>query len=152
MKHEIIIQMETAIDHLTGEELGQALEALNGMPEVLDAIYLCGLGKKNRPAGLLQVLCREENSDAVCAAIFRHTHTLGIRMQKIERVVLPRGIGEEECAGESAPAKIYELEGMSYARPEADAAREIARKRKVGAPALRFARQHQKQSPGLKNR
>lgn len=140
MEHEIIVKLETAIDHLSGEELGLALEALNEMPETLDALFLPGIGKKNRPAGLLQVLCAPGHEETLCAAIFRHTHTLGVRIQKIERVVLPRFADNAEVDGEILPAKIYEVEGYAFARPEADALRGLARRRKTGAPALRFAK------------
>lgn len=138
MTLEEIIQFDTALDHLTGEELGMALESLNNMPEVLDAIFLPGIGKKNRPAGLLQVICRPEFELCVRDAIFRHTHALGIRRQVIERYILERRAASVKVAGETVPAKAHLLEDKLYVRPEAEGIRELARKFGAGAPGLRF--------------
>lgn len=144
--NEQIAQLETHLDHLTGEELGIALEALAAMPEVLDVLWLPGLGKKSRPSGVLRLLCAPRHREAVTAAVLRHTHTLGVRYCLLQRTVLPRGAGRSLAGlalgqdGLMLPAKLYRLEGRDYARPEADAVREAASALGVGAPALRMAR------------
>lgn len=138
MKLEQIILFETAIDHLTGEELGMALEALNEMPEVLDALFLTGLGKKNRPAGLLQVMCRPESEIEVRDAIFNHTHALGIRRLPVERYALERFTSSLSVENESLPAKGHIFNEESYVRVEADAIKALAKKLGQGAPGIRF--------------
>jgi uncharacterized protein (TIGR00299 family) protein len=136
---ELVTQLETHLDHLTGEEAGAALTALAETDETLDVLWLTGIGKKNRPLSLLRVLCRPEHADFVCNAILRHTHSLGVRRQCLERVTLPRKATSLECAGEKLAAKSYVLEGREYARGEADALNAHARGRNLGMPALRFA-------------
>lgn len=135
---EEIVLLESNIDHLTGEEAGAALTNLNDMPCVLDAIWLTGMGKKNRPAGLLSVICKPENELEAVKAFFRHTHTLGIRRQKMQRYVLGRRAARLPESG--APAKAYLLEGEEYLRPEADWIMREAREKNLGAPALRITR------------
>ena len=138
MRKEIIILLETAVDHLSGEELGNAITLLNDMPETLDAIYIPAIGKKNRPTGLMQILCRPESEKTVARAVFRHTHTLGLRRQEIERYILERRPATAEIAGEAVPAKIHLVEGREYIRPEADAVSKLADRLGIGAPGLRF--------------
>ena len=143
---EYVAQLETHLDHLTGEELGAALETLAALPEALDVLWLPGIGKKSRPSGVLRLLCAPPHREAVTAAVLRHTHTLGVRHCLLERTVLPRRAGR--CRAGSAigrgdallPAKIYRLEGRDYARPEADAVREAAAAMGAGSPALRMSR------------
>lgn len=147
IRREIIIKFETALDHLTGEEAGLALTALNDMPEVLDAIYLTGIGKKNRPCCLLQVLCHNADEDIVAKAIFRHTHSLGLRRMEVERIVLPRFACDAEIAGRTIPAKAYGLENRVYLRPEADAVQNLAAELGTGAPALRIVQKNDE--PGM---
>ena len=137
---EPVIQLESHIDHLNGEDLGMALSALSSMPEVLDVLWLPGLGKKNRPAGLLRVLCLPGQRQCVAAAVLRHTHTLGLRVQTLDRMVAPRRATTTEVAGQMLPAKEYVIEGQTYIRPEADALEAAARQQGVGVPALRNAR------------
>lgn len=138
IEREIIIQLDTTVDHLTGEEIGQALAALNDLPETLDSVYIPCLGKKNRPSGIIQTLCEPAHEEAVAMAVFRHTHTLGIRRQEIERLVLPREHIEVDMAGDTIKAKSYLLENETYIRPEADEIGRLACERGVGAPALRI--------------
>ncbi|WP_394027821.1 nickel pincer cofactor biosynthesis protein LarC [Desulfovibrio falkowii] len=135
---EVVSQLETHLDHLTGEELGLALSALAEMPEVLDVLWLPGVGKKNRPSGLLRVLCLPVHEDMASRAVLRHTHTLGLRRQRVERLVLPRRGVSARLAGQDMPAKLYEIEGRSYVRPEAGAVARAARAEGLGAPALRL--------------
>lgn len=138
--NESVIQLESHIDHLNGEDLGMALTALSAMPEVLDVLWLPGVGKKNRPAGLLRVLCLPQQRPNVADAVLRHTHTLGLRVQCLERMVAPRHAAMAEVAGQRLPAKEYMIDGQTYVRPEADALEAAARQRGVGVPALRNAR------------
>ena len=46
--------------------------------------------KKSRPGILIDVLCREKDTEKVVHAIFRYTTTIGIREQKMKRYVLDR--------------------------------------------------------------
>lgn len=138
--NETVVQLESHIDHLNGEDLGMALTALSAMPEVLDILWLPGVGKKNRPAGLLRVLCMPEQRPNVADAVLRHTHTLGLRVQCLERMVAPRHAAMAEVAGQQLPAKEYEIDGQTYIRPEADALEAAARQLGIGVPALRNAR------------
>ena len=137
---ESVCQLECHLDHLSGEELGMALEVLAAAPEVLDVLWLSGVGKKNRPSGALRVLCAPEDEAAAVALVLRHTHTLGVRRALMQRYVLPRCQSSCLLAGCEVPAKAYVLEGRSYVRPEADAVRERAAQLELGAPALRFSR------------
>ncbi len=140
---ENISQLESHIDHLTGEELGACLTALSEHPHVLDVLWLPGLGKKNRPSGLLRVLCLPSHKNAVEAVFYTHTHTLGIRHCELERSILSRKAGNLNAAeislqGASFPAKEYELDGQTWLRPECDALKEQAQERNLGIPALRM--------------
>lgn len=144
MDTEEITVFECSIDHLTGEEIGQALEALAEMPAVLDVIFLTGIGKKNRAAGLLQTLCRPADDTEVKDAIFRHTHTLGLRQQTILRHVLPRSQEEIKIGTDILAAKGHVLDNETYMRPEADEIKRIARKYGKGAPAFRFRKRQRR--------
>lgn len=134
---EPVVQVETHMDHLNGEDIGLALTALMAMPEVLDVLWLPGIGKKNRPAGLLRVLCLPPQQAVVTQAVFRHTHTLGLRIQLLERQVLPRSSTRLAYATTSLRAKRYVVDGKAYIRPEADDLADAARRHGIGAPAVR---------------
>ncbi len=140
---EPVTQMESHIDHLTGEELGACLDALTAMKEVLDVLWLQGIGKKNRPTGLLRVLCHPEHKAMVEAAIFKHTHSLGIRHITLERTILPRQQSTVDIANTTTltallPAKEYRLGGEVWLRPESDALQNRAATLGLGMPALRM--------------
>ncbi len=143
MTEESITQLESHLDHLTGEELGAAITSLSAMSEVVDVLWLSGTGKKNRPAGLLRVLCLPQHAQAVRAAFFTHTHTLGVRMQHISRWILPRQAAImplDAKSNESVPAKAYVLDGETWLRPECDDLSVRAREQHCGLPALRIAK------------
>ncbi len=48
--------------------------------------------KKGRPAQLLSTLTTTQTRDAVLSAILRHTTTLGVRVQTVERAAMPRSM------------------------------------------------------------
>ncbi|MCL2123215.1 MAG: DUF111 family protein, partial [Desulfovibrionaceae bacterium] len=136
---EQVTLLETHIDHLSGEELGSAITALGTSDAApLDILWLPGVTKKNRPGGCLRVLCCPEHAEILTTAIFRHTHSLGIRRQQVERVVLPRAAATLQGPAGPLRAKSYLLEGQEYLRPEQDALSDAARKLGLGAPGVRL--------------
>ena len=88
-ERERIVVLESAMDHLTGEEMGNLYQELF-RAGALDVIYFPGVMKKNRPAGMLQVLAPLREEAEVQRAFFRQSLTLGIRRREMERLVAPR--------------------------------------------------------------
>jgi len=136
---EQVTLLETHIDHLSGEDLGSAITALGTSdPAPLDVLWLPGVTKKNRPGGCLRVLCLPEHAQALTTTLFRHTHSLGIRRQQLERVVLPRAAATLQGPAGPLRAKSYQLEGQEYIRPEQEALDDDARKIGLGTLGVRL--------------
>lgn len=128
---ETVTMLESHIDHLSGEELGVSIQELAALPEVLDVLWLPGIGKKNRPAGSLRVLCMPCHVAVVERAVFAHTHSLGVRCQHMERAILPREACTVDTAAGALRAKRYSVDGADYVRVECDALRAAAEERQV---------------------
>ena len=84
-----VMKLEANIDDSTGEELGFAMEQLFEAG-ALDVFYTSCFMKKNRPAYMLTVLCKNEDREKMEEIIFNQTTTIGIRRTKTERSVLER--------------------------------------------------------------
>jgi pyridinium-3,5-bisthiocarboxylic acid mononucleotide nickel chelatase len=134
---ETVWVLETTIDHLTGEELGGAIEAIMGSG-ALDAIFLPGVMKKNRPGGLLQVLCGTEALDEVEGTIFAHTLSLGIRRTLTARRTLPRRGTVWNTRLGSIESKEFDLQGSRYLRPEFESLRRLARTLNLSPAQIRL--------------
>lgn len=125
------MELSCNVDDMTGEELGFAMERL------LDAgaldVYTVPIGmKKCRPGTLLRVMCAPADRDALCALLFRHTTTLGVRECALRRHVL-----ERECAALDTPlgpVRCKRASGYGVARRkyEFDDLAAIARERGIG--------------------
>ena len=134
---ETVVVLESHIDHLTGEELGHAFGKLQEAGAV-DVLWIPGVMKKNRPGGALRAICLPDRLDAVQAAFFVHTHTLGIRRSFVERVVLPREAGRVVTPHGELAAKCYELEGVRYTRAEFEELVKAAARDGTSLPGIRF--------------
>jgi hypothetical protein len=134
---DIIYTLETHIDHLTGEELGHAFDALL-QAGALDVLFTPGVMKKNRPGGALTVLCSAEHLAVVEEAVIHHTHTLGLRRSRSTRVVLPRGKGTVQAGGHAVAAKEYAVQGRDMSRAEYEALAALARRTGRSLPELRM--------------
>ena len=130
---DYIYKLETNIDDCSGEVLGFVMEKLFEVG-ARDVHYTPVYMKKNRPAWLLTVICKEEDVPGMEELIFAETTSIGIRKSKMERTILPRKkekvmipYGEVEvkvCGPEDAQkfypeyeslAKICRKTGISYA-------------------------------------
>ena len=118
--------LESHLDHLSGEELGAAVDAIFAAGAV-DVVQMPVYMKKNRPGIALRVLCLPTDLERVRAAFFTHTHTLGIRQRLEDRVCLPRRPTSLETPHGILPAKAYDLAGQTFTRAEHDARLALAR-------------------------
>ena len=104
--YETLTQLDCNVDDMTGEVIGHVLSTLMS-GGALDAWITPIIMKKGRPASCLSVLCDEENINKLLEVVFRHTTTLGVRMNKVQRAALrrtysravPTGFVTDECDG-----------------------------------------------------
>jgi len=134
---ERVVLLESNVDHLSGEEIGGVYGPLFASG-ALDIIYLPGVMKKNRPGGLLQVMCRPEDVDRVQACFVEQTMTLGLRRREMERVILPRQTQKKDTPWGQVAAKTTSWQGEEWSRPEFEALQDLARKTGRSVVQLRY--------------
>lgn len=88
---DTVCMVETNVDDATGETLGNLIEKLTDAG-AKDVMVLTGTGKKGRPSHLVRVICDNRLQSAMLDVLFGETGTLGVRIQNVERVILPREI------------------------------------------------------------
>lgn len=81
--------LETNIDDMNPELWDHVLAQLFAAG-ALDAWLQPVQMKKNRPATTLSVLCDNGAHDAILRVVLRETTTLGVRVQPVERLAMPR--------------------------------------------------------------
>ncbi len=92
LKLEKIYQLETTVDDVTGETLGNLLNKLMGTKIALDVNYLPLTMKHSRPGILIQVLTKPSNLKFVLQALFSELGTLGIRINPMVRIMTSRDV------------------------------------------------------------
>jgi uncharacterized protein (DUF111 family) len=89
LKRETVWRLETNLDDVSPEITGAVMEDLF-QAGALDVWFTAIQMKKNRPGVLLSLLCREEATDPLAKILFRQTTAFGLRLEKIERLILDR--------------------------------------------------------------
>lgn len=89
LETDTVMQIECVIDDMNPQIFGYVTELLL-LRGALDAYLTPVQMKKGRPGTLLTVLCRPQDQDTMVATILGETTTLGVRVQPVERRVLPR--------------------------------------------------------------
>ncbi len=82
-------QLETNIDNLSGELIGQAIEQLWKL-KPLDVWTTPISMKKQRPGVTISMLCTENQIPLIENVLFTHTTTLGVRKWRLDRTILAR--------------------------------------------------------------
>jgi len=131
-----VTKLECNLDDMTGEDIGFAMERL--FEAGAHDVFTQPIGmKKSRPGTLLSVICRTEDTDRMAEEIMKHTTTLGIRRQDMERYVLPR----ETVTADTpyGPVRIKRAAGMGTekAKPEYEDLADLARKHNVSLKTIR---------------
>ena len=116
--------LETNLDDCTGEMLGLTMEMLLDAGAA-DVWYTPIHMKKNRPAYMMSVLCRESSIEAMEKIILTQTTTIGIRRYPTERTVLERSEIQVETSYGPADVKMCAYKGRKFFYPEYESIRRI---------------------------
>ena len=100
-----ICELSCNVDDMTGEAVGFA---------------------KSRPGTLIKVMCREKDKESVIQAVFKHTTTIGIRENVLNRYVLDRHIETVQTNFGSVRCKVSQGYGVERRKYEYDDISRIA--------------------------
>ena len=125
-----IIKMETNIDDCSGEVLGFVMERLL-KAGARDVHYVPAFMKKNRPAWVLNVICKEEDMEKLQNIIFEETTTIGIRYTRMERAILQREQRIVQTPWGEAQVKVCTLNGKEQFYPEYESVAELSRANEI---------------------
>ncbi len=118
--HRELLVVTFEVDDQSGEDLAAGVAHLRALPGVHDVLLLQAFGKKNRPATQLQVLAAPDQADAVVAACFAQTTTIGLRTQIVAARALPRRIETTDIDGRPVRVKISARPEGETGKAEAD--------------------------------
>ena len=117
--------LETNIDDSTGETLGLAMESLLNAG-ALDVHYIPVFMKKNRPAWLLRVICREADIPGLERIIFTETTSIGIRRIRAGRTCLARTVLDVTLPAGPVKVKKCSFDGRTFFYPEYESVKALA--------------------------
>lgn len=125
-KSDEICELNCNVDDMTGEAVGFAMDRLFEAG-ALD-VYTTAIGmKKSRPGILIHTMCREKDKEVIIKTIFKHTTTLGIRENKLQRYVLEREVQNIETDYGNIRCKISKGYGVIRKKYEYDDLAKIAK-------------------------
>jgi len=88
--------LEFDIDDMTAEELAEAANRLRQTPHVIDLVTFPLTGKKGRVATGFRLILTAGGEDAIAAACFAQTSTIGLRLRRERRLCLSRKTSGED--------------------------------------------------------
>ena len=120
-----IVKLESNIDDCTGEQMAYAMKKLMEAG-AKDVHYFPVFMKKGRPGYQLNVICEEAQRENLQRIIFEETTTIGIRILRMERAVLPREIRKVNTSVGEVRVKVVTLpNGKQRSYPEYDEVEEV---------------------------
>ena len=133
---ETLVELACNIDDMTPEDVGFALERVRAAGAVEAFTVAAGM-KKDRPGVLLTALCREADREAVLAALFAHTTTLGVREATLRRYALVRETETVQTAFGPVRRKISHGFGVERVKWEYEDLAAVARAEGLTLDAVR---------------
>ena len=126
-----VVMVETCIDDMNPEIFGFLMDRLfeDG---ALDVYWIPIYMKKNRPATMVQVLCRAGDTRTIAQRILSETTTAGVRHYPMRRLTLEREpMTVNTSFGEVVVKRITGLDGEMRIVPEFEECRRIAGERGI---------------------
>ncbi len=137
-KRDRVYELSFNVDDMTGEEIGFAAEML--FSAGARDVFTVPVGmKKGRPGTMITAICDRERREAVVAAIFAHTTTLGVRESEVGRYVLDRETREKATRFGAVGVKRSSGYGVVREKAEYDDVARIAKENGLGFRAVKKA-------------
>ena len=134
---EKIAKLECNLDDMTGEDIAYACERLFAVGA--RDVYTVPVGmKKGRPGVLLCCVCLPGDAEKIAGEMLKHTTTLGVRRQDMDRYVLERRVRETETPFGTVRVKEARGGGVRREKPEFEDLAGIARE--TGKPLAEIRR------------
>ena len=133
---DVVCKLSCNVDDMTAEAVGFAMERLfeTGALEV----YTVSVGmKKSRPGTMICALCREQDREALAAAMLRHTTTIGVRESACRRYVMERSVQAIETPYGTVHRKNSQGYGVTRSKYEYEDLARIARERNISLAEAR---------------
>lgn len=112
-EHRELAMIGFEVDDQSGEDLAAGLDRIRAAAGVHDVVQIAAIGKKGRMTVHVQVLARPDMLEAVAAACFRETTTIGLRSQIVQGRMLPRRFAEIAVEGQDLRVKLVERPGAA---------------------------------------
>ncbi len=120
-----IAVLETNVDDVSGEILGNALNRLSEI--CLDVSAIQCVGKKGRPAVIIRALCRLDDVERVAKVMMEETGSLGVRIVPMNRIIERRRIEDREVEIFGRTFKLrVKYSSSSILKPEFEDVKKIA--------------------------
>lgn len=127
---DAITEISCNLDDMTGETMAFAAEIL--LEKGALDVYMTPIQmKKGRPGTMLSCICRPQDAERMADLMLRHTTTLGVRMQKMERRVLSRETMQLATPYGNVQAKISRGEDFKRCKPEYEDLARLAREKGI---------------------
>ena len=120
-----VVQLETNVDDVSPQIYDYLIERLLESG-ALDVFLTPAIMKKGRPAVTISVLARAEHGARLMRVLFDETPTLGVRIQDVNRVVLPRTSQTIATPWGRLRVKVTRQGGHEEMRPEYEDCRDLA--------------------------
>jgi len=133
---ESVYEIETNVDDLDGQTLGNVIDALYRFG-AKDVILLQGITKKNRPAIIIKTLTDISHVEPVIECLFSETGTLGIRVRETSRIIVRRSICSKTITINNEVFKVRvkiskdQNGNIDYLKPEFEDIKHISQKLKI---------------------
>ncbi|MDI6861467.1 MAG: nickel pincer cofactor biosynthesis protein LarC [Caldisericia bacterium] len=124
------ILIETNIDDMNPQIFGFIMEkafSLGALDLFFTPIYM----KKNRPAYKISILCEEKDKSDLIDFIFRETSSIGVRINKVEKIFLKREIKEIDTEFGKIRVKISYFGDNKKITPEYEDIKRIAEEKNL---------------------
>ena len=118
IKSERIIKLETNIDDMNPQLYDQMMNHLFAAG-ALDVTLTPTMMKRNRPGTIISVVAWPKDLQVLTTILLSETTTLGVRVQELERTIVPRQVQTVRLPNGSIRVKIADLEnGQLKVTPE----------------------------------
>ena len=122
--------IESDLDHISGEIMGHVAGMLFEKG-ALDVSWTPLYMKKGRPAYRLSVIGKESDCQQLADLIIINTQTLGVRVQKVQRIIASRTQAPIHFLDKDIPEKQCEYKGYTFSKLEYEALAALSKEKNL---------------------